>query len=528
MMGLEAGAEGPISKKSGASYVINGRYSVLDVLAAIGVFNETDGTPEYKDICAKFNFPLKSGNLSLVTLLGNSHVRGYPPFKFDPPELEDGILLESDQNLQKYGQIFTGLNYTHRFNASTRLENRLSYQWMRDALYLDLVEFPSFEVVSKNHEAFNNREARIAYSSTLNHRFSAKSSIKSGIGADFYYLNFLDINEGEITNNYNGNSTLLKGFTEWQYRLGTSFSVIPGVYGHYYTFSKDYSIEPRLGFKWEASPMTSFSLGGGLHSQLLHRKLQMFEDETHKLVNRNVKMMKSWQAVAGYDQKLGTGMRLKTEVYYQWLFDVPVLPSVPQESFLNYAQEDEFDTGDMIFVNEGTGRNYGLEITLEKFFDKHYYFLLTASLYDSKYTAYDKIERHTRFAGNYAFNALFGYEWKTGKRSLLSANTKIAYLGGKREVPLNNVLVEGESDVYEWEFDYTQAYKKRLPAYFRLDLKVNMKTNYKRYSLEWFVEIVNLTNHKNIRAKYYDARSNEFYYSYHYSLLPIFGCKVYF
>jgi outer membrane receptor protein involved in Fe transport len=219
-------------------------------------------------------------------------------------------------------------------------------------------------------------------------------------------------------------------------------------------------------------------------------------------------------------------MHLKTEIYYQWLFDVPVLPSRPEESFINYAQDDEFDPGDMIFVNKGKGRNYGVEITLEKFFDKHYYFLLTASLYDSKYTPIDGIERHTRFAGNYAFNALFGYEWKTGKRSLLSVNTKLAYIGGKREVPMN--LVEVQPDEYQWRFDYTQAYKKQLPAYFRLDLNVNMKTNYKHYSLEWFIEMVNLTNHDNVRARYYNSISNTYDYALHYKFLPIFGCKVYF
>jgi len=258
----------------------------------------------------------------------------------------------------------------------------------------------------------------------------------------------------------------------------------------------------------------------------------MFEDEMHQLVNKKLKMIKSWQAVAGYNQKIGDGIHLKTEIYYQWLFDVPVIPSVPEESFLNYAQDDEFDAGDMIFVNKGTGRNYGVEMTLEKFFDRNYYFLLTASLYDSKYKAYDGKERRTRFAGNYAFNALFGYEWKTGKRSLFSVNTKLAYIGGKREVPLNGTFVE-DPDVegigmLEWNFDYTQAYKKRLPAYFRLDLNINMKTNYKRHSLEWFIEMVNLTNHDNIRARYYDSHLDEFHYALQYSFLPVFGCKVYF
>ena len=104
-------------------------------------------------------------------------------------------------------------------------------------------------------------------------------------------------------------------------------------------------------------------------------------------------------------------MHLKTEVYYQSLFNVPVIREIPEESILNFG-DDFYNQWDFAFINKGTGRNYGVEMTLEKFFNKQYYFLLTASLFDSKYSGYDKVERSTKFAANYAFNALFGYEWK--------------------------------------------------------------------------------------------------------------------
>jgi hypothetical protein len=327
-----------------------------------------------------------------------------------------------------------------------------------------------------------------------------------------------------------GHAALMKAFVQWQYRLSNSLSVVPGIYSQYFALNDDYSVEPRIGFKWEASPMTSFTLGGGLHSQLQHCLVQMYKDETGVMPNKHLKMNKSWQVVVGYNQKIGEGMHLKSEVYYQGLYDIAVLPSVPEESYLNYAQDDWFDEGDFLFVNAGTGRNYGIDVTLEKFFQKNYYFLLTASLYNSKYKPFDKIERHTRFAGKYAFNALFGYEWKTGKRSLLSVNTKLAYIGGKREVPVNYVLSNPDNpdDGGYWEFDYSQAYRRQLPAYFRLDLNVQMKTNYKRHSLEWFVEMVNLTNHENIWARDYNPHRNEFNYEYQYGFMPIFGVRVYF
>jgi hypothetical protein len=48
--------------------------------------------------------------------------------------------------------------------------------------------------------------------------------------------------------------------------------------------------------------------------------------------------------------------------------------------------------------------------------------LITASVYESKYKGYDNIERNTAFNGNFSFNALFGYEWKITDCKSLSIN----------------------------------------------------------------------------------------------------------
>ena len=519
MNGFELGAEGPLSKKTGASYMINGRYSFLSILEAMGVdfTGGGGGIPEYMDVSMKINLPLKNGNLSWVTLLGASQIHAKPDFS-DPSEWLDG---ERGQDmLMKNKQLFTGINYTQRFSASTRLENRLSYQSFAQKVNQDEIIFPSMEVIP-NYVWANNGEERIAYQSTLNHRISAKSMLKSGAGADFYFSSINNVWDNVVLNDYTGNSSLLKAFAQWQYRFTNAFSMTPGVYGQLYTLNSDYSVEPRIGFKWDASPLTLFSLGSGLFSQLQPRQVYLFEEDG-VMKNTNIKMSKSWQTVLGYQQKLGTGMHLKTEVYYQSLFNVPVIREIPEESILNFG-DDFYNQWDYAFVNEGAGRNYGIEMTLEKFFNKQYYFLLTASLFDSKYKGYDKVERSTKFAGNYALNVLFGYEWKIGTMSLLSVNTKLAYVGGKRYVPLSVTVTDSK-----FEYDYTQAYTEKLPDYFRLDLNVNMKNNFKRFSVEWFFEATNITNHQNIWQKYYNASRNKEEYIYQYGLFPVGGCRIYF
>lgn len=518
MNGLELGAEGPLSRKTGASYMINGRYSFLGVMEAIGVDFGSGGTPEYQDLSAKLNIPLKHGNLSWVTLLGASQIKSKTDF--DDPD-EEWVAGELGQDMKSNNkQVFTGLNYTHRFNSSTRLENRLSYQLFRQNITQKEYEYPTMEITNYGG-VLTNQEGRMAYLSTLNHRINAKNLIRSGIGADVYMTDVKTKWDNVLLNNYKGNSSLIKAFTQWQYHFNNALSMTPGIYGQFYTLNHDFSIEPRIGFKWEVSPAITFSLGSGLHSQLQPRQVYFYEVDG-VLANKNLGMSKSWQTVVGYNQKLGTGMHLKTEIYYQSLFNIPVIPDTPEESLLNFG-DDYNNNWDYEFVNEGTGYNYGIEITLEKFFDKNYYFLLTASLYNSKYKGYDKVERNTKFAGNYAFNGLFGYEWQLRTRSLLSVNIKTAYAGGKRYVPLS---VDNTNKGYD--YDYTQAYSNRLPDYFRVDLNVNLKTNFKRWSFELFAEVNNITNHQNIWQKYYNTTRGKEEYIYQYGFMPNGGCRIYF
>ena len=292
---------------------------------------------------------------------------------------------------------------------------------------------------------------------------------------------------------------------------------------HFYTYTGEFLAEPRLGLRWTLSERSSVSFGTGLHSQLQPRLVTFAVDSNGDRPNENLRMSRSWQTVAGYDLKITDGMRLKTEVYYQHLYNIAVTSEYPQESILNYG-DDFFNDMSYLFENKGTGRNYGVELTFEKFFERNWYFLMTAALYDAWYTGYDGVERRGKFAGNYSFNLVAGYEWLLKKDRLLSVNVKTIYSGANRFTP---VSVSG-SPFDEPVFDWTRAYAQRLPDYFRFDLNVNMKRNYKQVALEWFFEIVNLTGKQNVWQQVYNTTKNEYVRYYHYGFMPMGGCRFYF
>jgi len=170
-------------------------------------------------------------------------------------------------------------------------------------------------------------------------------------------------------------------------------------------------------------------------------------------------------------------------------------------------------------VNKGTGRNLGLEFTLEKFLEKGYYFLITTSLYDSKYETLDNVVRNTSFNGNYVMNALGGKEFNVGKNSMITLDLKTILAGGKRYIPiLESESILQEEAIYDWE----NAYEQKHDAYFRIDFRIGFKRNGKRMNEEYALDLQNLTNHKNIFLQSWDTDNGKIRTDYQTGFYPMF------
>jgi outer membrane receptor protein involved in Fe transport len=226
--------------------------------------------------------------------------------------------------------------------------------------------------------------------------------------------------------------------------------------------------------------------------------------------NKNLKMTRSQHYVAAYDKSLGLHTRLKVEMYYQKLDRVPVSPTYGNYSILNYGANFDLVFPDTL-VNEGTGENYGVELTLERFLNNGFYYLMTTSFYESKYTGANGIERSTAFNGNYTYNVLFGKEFRFGKNkehkkaeNSLVVDLKFTLNGGQRYIPID---LEASQIAGEAVYDYNNSFVPKLPDYFRTDLKIGYKRNEKKITQEWVLYFQNLTNQKNVFYRTYDAET---------------------
>jgi hypothetical protein len=286
------------------------------------------------------------------------------------------------------------------------------------------------------------------------------------------------------------------------------------------------SLEPRAGLKWDFAPTQSLGVGVGVHSRQeamsTYFAQHRLEDGTYVTPNKNLGFTKATHAVISYENQLKEDLRLKTEVYYQWLSKVPVRTD-PVSTMAIINREDGFITDSL--VNKGSGRNYGLELTLEKFFTNNYYFLATTSLYDSRYTAANGVEYNTRFNGNFVANVTAGKELKVGRRktNLIGLNTRLIWSGGKRYTPINLEASQAKGQAVYYE---DRAFGEQAPNYYRADIRVSYRKNNPRASHIISLDIQNVSNRLNVYNKYYDEDKAEIATSYQTGLIPILNYRL--
>ncbi|CAN5429807.1 carboxypeptidase-like regulatory domain-containing protein [soil metagenome] len=532
--GIELGAEGPISKKDGSSYLVNYRYSTLEVFNKLGIRFGVSASPQYQDISYKVNVPTKkAGIFTLWGIGGKSKL----------------TLLDSDRKASDWSYITggqdlvfgtsmgaTGVSHLYFFNSKTSGKLSLSVSGTDLDAFVDTlspVDKSSF-LTRKNKSTEGNFIANYTVSKKIN----AKHLIKVGATYQTIYFNAESYvyypQYGKYIYELNVKSStagVIQGFAHWQYRPTDKITINSGVHYQNFLLNNTWALEPRLGLRFQLSAKQNLSLGYGMHSQMQPTIYYFYENyipatDSYYRSNRNLDLSKSQHAILGYDFNFAKDYRVKLEAYYQYVYNVPVQKNYQSSfSMLNVGNALEGIPLVDSLENKGDGENIGIEFTLEKFFSKHFYYLATASLYQSKYKGSNGVEHHTSYDGGYVFNVLAGYELALGKNKnkALSLDLKFTQSGGNRYTPidLEKSKIYGDA-VYIDE----EAFSKHLKDYSRFDVKLSYKTNRKKTAQSFFLVVENIFDTQNILRESYDPIAQKIQQEFQLGLFPYFGYKI--
>lgn len=529
--GFELGAEGPFKKGKRASYLIAYRYSALGLLDKFGFLKFIGSVPFYQDFTVNLNFPYKNGNFSFFAIGGKSHLT-FEPSKDTTLWDEDPYLMRKRKPISTMG--VAGTTWMHFLNSKTYIKTGLIAAGSQTIYVEDSSDYNYHYT-----RIFNTDFSEITYTgqTVLNSKISARSSFRAGISYSYISFDFLTERNYFVPLKYTrtlidfgGNSGLAKGFIQWKYKPTEKLSLNGGMsYLHYFLNQRN-SPEPRVGLKYEISNRHSISVAAGMHSKLLPAGVYFGNIEekngSFTKANQNLDFFRTTHYVLSYDWNPFALFRVKAEVYFQELYAAPVhKDSSSFFSGLNLGADYENIVATRAFESTGTGRNYGAELTLEKFLSHGFYFLMTGSLFESLYKGSDGIERNTTFNVNYAGNVLGGKEFKVGKnkQNVISLNSTLALIGGRREVPvLRDSSIKAGYGIY----DYDRAFEKRVPDYVRFDGRIGYRMNRKKYANEIALDIRNILNRKNVFLSYYDPAKAEVVYAYQVGFFPVLFYKI--
>jgi hypothetical protein len=532
LFGAEFLVEGPLSKNSSASFLAMYRYSTIKAFSLLGVDLGTSAIPKYQDFAVKFNLPFnKGGNLSLWALGGDSQIDILISEQTEQDEVD---LYGENTKDQKFGtnMLVSGATYTKPLNETSFIKSTTCVN----------IENQKSDITLKPYMAYDFNKVRYSNSSSINKKLNKKNTLKIGWVADYTNFNFID----SVTTNalgqdtadtyryrFNkmGNSFMFQPYISWKHKFSDELVLTAGLTSLYLNLGDDSfsPVEPRLGLKWNINDKSSFSFGLGYHSQTQPLYTRYYINEgNNEAHNENLGLTYSKHIILGYSHQIHKNLGLKTEVYYQDLTGIPV-ETTPSAFSLTNAGSGFARVFPDTLVNSGTGYNYGLEVTLQRYFNKNWHALFSGCLYNSKYTPSDGEERNTSFNGIYAANFLAGKEFEVGKNKVLGLGVKVTGAGGKRRGTVDHVASNEQGEVIFLDEGFNED---KFKDYFRFDIKTTFKINQEEVTHEIGIDLVNLTSAKNILNYSYApnndgvADQNDIALNYQLGFLPIFYYRI--
>lgn len=517
VIGVDFATEGPIQKGK-SSYLVNYRYSTLGLLTKVGFrVGAVNSASTFQDLSFNVNTKVgKNGNFSIFGVGGTSLVTVTP--------------VADTTKWKTYNDYFTsyyktktgatGFTYTH-------LLDEKSYIRVVGVATANDIYSTEDTLSTSRAKAFVSYDKALVgrYATTIsyNRKMSVRTSIKAGVFVSDLFYNIQSDTVNTVTQKrYNlnlskGNTWLLQAYAQMRYRASEKLFFTGGLHSMYFLLNNKFAIEPRLAGSYTLNDKHSFSFGYGLHSQIIpigtyFATIRDNDDNTIRdaagnplLPNKDLDLMRAHHIVAGYNFNFLQAFRIKLETYYQYLFNVPVAADGSQYTILN----DRFGYGRTALVSKGKGRNYGADVTIERFFAKRMFMLVGISAFRSQYQPLDKKWYSTRYDNRFSTSYMFGKEFLLKNGSAFEAGTRIVYTGGLHYTPADSVRSAQEGRLVQ---DQSLTNTLHLKNYFRIDARVAYRWSMKKASSSISLDIQNLSNQTNPTEYFWDNTNKKFDY----------------
>ena len=539
VIGIDYALEGPI-KRDRSSFIFNARYSTLGLMNRLGFYIIGENAfNEFADFSFNVHFdnPEKHTKTNIFGMGGISFEQLSPKH----PVSERDPEVEWHHFDRLFGSRMGTVGIVHKKVFDSRTHLRLSaavnahYNYAKyDSLNLEDERYRYHHL-----EYYDNRViAHAVLTRSLTDRWKVKTGLIGNlISYDFFLRNiplatianlgqntqqFLDVDE-------NGISGTGQAYLQTTYDLTPKLSISGGFHGLLLELNNTGSVDPRISIKYQANQNHRLSLAIGKYSQMLPLPAYYYQ-ESDTLANGSVEsdypnfdleFIYSNHYIVAHQYTTSEKLKISTELYYQDVHNGPVSAD-PEDNY--YFLNNMSDFPPFNVESKGRGYNYGIDMAVEKLFSNSFYFLVTGSLYQSKYRAANGIWYNTRFNSIFLTAVTAGKEFNVGS-GILQVGGRFTCNGGYRYSPYDPVK-SGEAGRYVALEGAEMT--GQIPAYWKIDGRVGYRFSRPEWAMNISVDISNVTGHDNPSSVGYNPVTNEEYYNYHsgIDLIPLLNIQV--
>ncbi|MBK8951815.1 MAG: TonB-dependent receptor [Chitinophagaceae bacterium] len=263
------------------------------------------------------------------------------------------------------------------------------------------------------------------------------------------------------------------------------------------------TISPRISFSYVLADKWTLNASAGSYYKTPTYTILSFRNNSGILVNKDADYTRSTHYVIGTEYLPSSATRFTLEAFYKHYSQVPV--SVRDGISLANMGGDFNVVGNEDVVTNGKGNSYGFEFFAQQKLTKRFFGTFSYTYFVSKFSGSNGKDVASAWDNRHLLSFIMGYKlnrnWELG--------LKFRYQGGAPYTPFDmqvsqlNYLTYGSGIL-----NYSKLNTERLASFHAADLRIDKKWNFKKISLDLFLDVSNFYGAKSPAFPQYTFKRN--------------------
>lgn len=263
------------------------------------------------------------------------------------------------------------------------------------------------------------------------------------------------------------------------------------------------ALSPRASASYSVTRRMNINASWGRYAKLPIYTVLGYKDATGNLINKDNKYILCDHYVAGLEFLPNNSLRITTEGFYKQYNNYPV--SAANNISLANLGSDFGAIGNERVTSTGKGRSYGVELFIQQKLVKKFFVTASYTFFKSEFTGtatrYISSTWDTRHLLSLIVGKKFNKGWEVGAKYRLSGGTPFTPFD--LAASQQNYLTIGQGIP-----DYNRLNEQRLPFFNQLDIRIDKKINFRKSSLDIYLDFQNAAFAKNVNKDYYSFERN--------------------